>query len=260
MIAFFGIRQISTGNFLPNYGSRKGRGGWTNDEPQSLTDVAPRLFTKKVAAAAALREWLKGVTRVEVHRSRTWSGDEDDSEEFKVTPMSHRKADDMEIVAVFVEVWQMTSSGIPTLMTTIAKHFVTFFSPGTFVAEHSGKEVDAWNVDLACELAHGIVERYGATPYAFYFTTRGRGPADLDSKEIARSPTYYLGGKVETLAEIKTRNSLDDQILISNMESNGCPVVIVNTNSWRWTQALQPTDIILDWTPRKKQEKTNGSH
>lgn len=140
-------------------------------------------------------------------------------------------------------------------MSVVQKHFVTFLSPGTFVAEHSGKEVDAWSVDLACELAHGISERYGATPYAFYFTTRGRESADLDSKEIARSPTYYLGGKVETLAEIKARNAPDDRILIANMEGNDWPAVIVNTNSWRWTQVLQPTDVILDWTPRKKQEQ-----
>lgn len=137
------------------------------------------------------------------------------------------------------------------------KHFVNFRSPGTIVAEESSREVDSWSIQLACELAHGISERHGATPYGFYFSTRGRGENDLDSKVIDISRMYYLGGKVETLAEIKARNDPADRILISNMEINGWDRVLVNNNSYRYTLPLKSDDIVLDWVPRKK-DQANG--
>lgn len=79
-------------------------------------------------------------------------------------------------------------------MTAIQQHFVTFYSPGTMVAETTAKPVADWTVDVAVEMARGIKERHGAAPYGFCFTTRGREADDLDSKEIARSPFYWLGG------------------------------------------------------------------
>ena len=137
---------------------------------------------------------------------------------------------------------------------TVEQHFVRFFSPGTFVAETTDKPIDTWDVDQAVEMAKSIVERHGATPYGFVFITRGRGPKDLDSHEIKRSAgVYYLGGKVETLAEIKARNNPDDRILISNMEGNGWAKV-VNTNSWRWTQPLKEGDVVLDVDLRSKEK------
>ena len=33
------------------------------------------------------------------------------------------------------------------------KHYVTFYSPGSFVSESTGKEIDAWSVDLAVRMA-----------------------------------------------------------------------------------------------------------
>lgn len=127
------------------------------------------------------------------------------------------------------------------------KHFVTFLSPGTFVAEDTTNEIGSWDVEAAKEMARGITERYGATPYGFYFTTRNRGDADFEPSTSAKSCLYYLGGKVETLAEVKARATADDRILISNMEGNGWSRIITNDNSWRWTQPLQATDVVLDW-------------
>lgn len=95
---YYAIRQKSTGHYMPNYGSRKGRGGWTNDEPQPLTQVSPRLFTKKHVATAALREWLKGRTYV-VHRGFSEDADED----WRTKPVAGRTADDMEVVPVWLE-------------------------------------------------------------------------------------------------------------------------------------------------------------
>lgn len=134
-------------------------------------------------------------------------------------------------------------------MAKVEKHYVIFFSPGTFVAEQSMEPVDSWDVDAAVERAKGIRERHGATPYGFCFVTRGRGDDDLDSRETARSNFYYLGGKVETLEEIEARNDPKESILRGNMRGNGYDRVIVNDNSWRWTQPLQPTDVVLDFTP-----------
>jgi hypothetical protein len=101
-------------------------------------------------------------------------------------------------------------------------------------------------------MADEIQERYAATPYGFRFTTRTRGDEDLDSKESARSPMYYLGGKVETLEEVKARNNPRDEILVQNMEGNGWSRIVVNTNSWRWTQPLEDGAVVLDYTPPER--------
>lgn len=126
------------------------------------------------------------------------------------------------------------------------QHFVTFYSPGTFVAEETTKPLDAWSVDLAVRMAREIKERHGAVPYGFRFSTRERGPDDLDSHESARGPMYYLGGKVETLEQVKARATEKDRILIRNMEGNGWHRIITNNNSWRWTQPLNDDDVVLD--------------
>lgn len=127
------------------------------------------------------------------------------------------------------------------------QHFVTFYSPGTFVAETSTKPIDSWDVEAAKQIARDIKERHGAVPYGFQFTTRGRSESELDSTVIATSPFYYLGGKVETLEQLKSHATAKDSILVSNMECNHWDRVITNTNSWRWTQPLKDTDIVLDW-------------
>ena len=129
------------------------------------------------------------------------------------------------------------------------RHFVTFLSPGTFVSETTTKPVDAWDVDNAVSVAHEITERHGATPYGFYFSTRSRGENDLDSKESKRSCTYYLGGTVLTLEDVKARQDPKDRILISNMKGNGYSRVIENRNSWKVTMPLSDDDVVLDFAP-----------
>ena len=133
--------------------------------------------------------------------------------------------------------------------TKMKKHFVVFMSPGTLFHETTSKEIDSWDVEKAKQMATGISERYGATPFGFYFTTRSRGAKDLDAKVTATSPTYFLGGKVETLEEVKARATKEDSILIGNMECNGWNRIITNTNSWKVTQPLKDEDVVLDWQP-----------
>ena len=113
------------------------------------------------------------------------------------------------------------------------QHFVTFYSPGTFVSEHTTKPIASWNVATAKRMARHISERYGATPYGFQFTTRARTEKELDSKLVKTSPMYYLGGVVETLADVKARATKDDDTLIWNMETNKIRRIITNTNSWK---------------------------
>jgi hypothetical protein len=125
------------------------------------------------------------------------------------------------------------------------KHFVQFLSPGTFVSEMTEKPIDSWDVEAAVLMAADIKERYGAKPYGFRFTTRERGDDDLDSKQSAQSGIYYLGGKVETLAEVEARNDPKERILLANMKGNGIDKIVINDNSWRFTAALHENDVVL---------------
>lgn len=126
------------------------------------------------------------------------------------------------------------------------KHFVTFLSPGTFVAEQTTLLVDSWDVDMAVEMSKEIKERYDATPYGFFFSTRERQDDELDSKTTEQSGTYYLGGEIISLEELRLENNPENKILISNMEINGWNEIVVNKNSWSWTQPLRENDVVLE--------------
>lgn len=129
----------------------------------------------------------------------------------------------------------------------MTQHFVTFLSPGTFVAEGTTKPIKSWDVETAKQMARTITERHNAVPYGFRFSTRERGEHDLDSKVVKTSGVYYLGGTVETLAQVKARATETDRILVSNMECNRYDKIITNTNSWKWTQPLEDNDVVLEW-------------
>jgi len=125
-------------------------------------------------------------------------------------------------------------------------HFVTFYSPGTLVAETTTKPIDAWDVDKAVEMAASIKERYGATPYGFRFSTRERRDDELDSRQVAQSGMYFLGGKIMSLAELERLNDPHDKILISNMRGNKWGHVVINDNSYRSTQPLCDGDVVIE--------------
>lgn len=125
------------------------------------------------------------------------------------------------------------------------QHFVTFFSPGTFVAEQSVKPIDSWDVETAVKMAGEVTERHGAKPYAFRFSTRGRSVDELDSKVIKTSPTYYLSGTVETLEDIERRNDPKESILLGNMRCNGWKRVVTTQAPYGWTLPLEDGDVVL---------------
>ena len=125
------------------------------------------------------------------------------------------------------------------------RHFVTFFSPGTFLAEITEKPIAAWHIPTAKKLMKSVKERYGATPYAFQFSTRTRGANDLDSKVSKRSGLYYVGCKVRTLKEVEVANLPDEKILLSNMRGNGWTKIVQTTKGWKWIEVLNPEDTVL---------------
>lgn len=124
------------------------------------------------------------------------------------------------------------------------KRFVTFYSPGTFVAEQTVKCVPNWDVKKAVEMMAGIEERYGAKPYGFQFHTMKRGLGDFEPKEIDRSPFYYVNCKVQTLAEVEAEGSAS-ATLAQNMRSNKWECVVTTNEGWKWTQPICDGDVML---------------
>ena len=135
------------------------------------------------------------------------------------------------------------------------QHFVEFYSPGTFVAEISIRSIDAWDISQAVGWAREIVERYDARPYGFRFITRERADDELDSHISAKSGMYYLGGRVETREEVETRNDPNERILQDNMRANNIKRIVVNDNSWRWTQVLNDGDVVLDLQQMEEEKR-----
>lgn len=125
------------------------------------------------------------------------------------------------------------------------QHYVTFDSPGTFFSESSSKEIDSWDVNKAVEMSKSIEERYGARPYAFYFTTRARKDDELDARQIARSANYFLGGKISTIEEVFARNDPKEDILRSNMKNNNYDKIHETTSGWKSIHPFGKDDIHL---------------
>ena len=125
----------------------------------------------------------------------------------------------------------------------IQQHFVVFQSPGTFVAEEDTHAIGGWDVEIATHMARDICQRHGAKPYGFRFITRE------DSKIIAKSNFYWLGGVIETLAEVEARNDPKEEILRENMRHNNIDHIVINNNSYKWTAPFKEGDVLLEFTP-----------
>jgi hypothetical protein len=124
------------------------------------------------------------------------------------------------------------------------KRYVTFYSPGTFVAEQTTKCVASWDVKKAVEMLSGIEERYGAKPYGFQFTTKKRGLRDMEPHVIDTSPMYYVNCRVQTLEQVEAEGP-ETKILAQNMRSNGWDSVVTTEKGWKWTQPLREGDVVL---------------
>jgi hypothetical protein len=141
-------------------------------------------------------------------------------------------------------------------MTVRKKHFVTFYSPGTFFHETTTKEIAERDPKLAVAMAETILERYGAKPWGFCFESRmcadpvpdgmgGEMPGP--TKPIPGSETgyYFLGGTVITLDDVEARAEKSEDVLRSNMRNNW-PICVDNRNSWRSVNPFTEKDVIVD--------------
>ena len=135
------------------------------------------------------------------------------------------------------------------------KHFITFCSPGTFTSETTTKPISSWDTKEAIKIAQTITERHGAKPYGFLFETKvvadpipdgEGGTLEVEPKSVKSSGIYYLGGKLETYDDIEARKDPKEETLLWNMKWNDYPIIIVNTNSWKFTAAYKESDSIVD--------------
>lgn len=94
---YYAILHKPSGKFIQAFGKNQSKGG-THLEPG---DGCPRLFANRVAAGNALKWWLKGKT------IRTFGGgyfEDDDVENWHLEPVPERKAEDMAIVEVRLQI------------------------------------------------------------------------------------------------------------------------------------------------------------
>lgn len=136
----------------------------------------------------------------------------------------------------------------------VRKHFVEFLSPGTFSSESDYREIPEWDPKLAAEMSKNIVQRYGARPYGFVFSTvltvdpipdGEGGTLKVEPKTVKESGTHFLGGKILRYEQVPDDD--EHRILRSNMRLNGWPLVVNNTNSFRSTHPFKPDDVLLDY-------------
>jgi len=127
----------------------------------------------------------------------------------------------------------------------VKKDYVTFYSPGTMVAETTRREVPSWSVAKVLKILPDIEERYGAKPYGFRFTTMKRGMRDFAPREVAQSNMYYVNCDVQTLEELEERGEKEERILLQNMKTNGWDKIVTTKSGWKWSHPLQDGDIVL---------------
>lgn len=141
-------------------------------------------------------------------------------------------------------------------MTTFTtRHYVTFYSPGTFVSETSTKQIGEWDTAEAVKLSEAIVERHGARPYAFRFETmrEGDGVADpegvvhkVEPTKLKSSGMYFIGGNLRSYKDVVRDNRPNESILRSNMDCNRIPYVCEVTRGYLSTHPFEENDSIVD--------------
>ena len=120
------------------------------------------------------------------------------------------------------------------------RHFVTFVYPRLAVDEEAEEPVKSWDVEKAIEEAK--TRHPGACSFEFH--TRRREDDELDSKVVARSPTYFLGGGIITIEEVRGREKNLQQPLLAGMEANGWDRVVVA--KFGKTSPLEEEDVVLE--------------
>lgn len=121
---------------------------------------------------------------------------------------------------------------------SITRHYVTFYYPGTIVAETEDRPVESRD-PAKLDLPSGA--------YAFYFFDRVETTVDgekLEGKKKNISGTYYPNGKICTQADVKAMGPTA-RILLQNMESNKWDRVVMPPNG-RFCQPLKDADVVYE--------------
>ena len=135
------------------------------------------------------------------------------------------------------------------------KHYVVFYSPGTFFDETDSQPIETFgDTQAAVELAASINQRYGAKPYGFRFVTCIELPPVIDpetgekmeveSKQIAESGTYFINGRLRKYDEVLAENDPQESILRSNMRQT--PIVCETSNTYRHTGIFREEDFVVN--------------
>ena len=135
-------------------------------------------------------------------------------------------------------------------MQSVSQDFVTFYSLGHLFPHKVTMTIDCWNVDLALEMLPTLAEKQRARIYGFYFSTRRRGPEELDSSIVSESAIYYLNGTIRTLEELERRNDPSAAILRENMRRNGYTKIVESKiGGYQRTSFLEKDDVVLETPP-----------
>ena len=59
---------------------------------------------------------------------------------------------------------------------------------------------------------------------------------------------YFLGGKVESLEEVKARATPSERTLVWNMEVNKYAHIVTSPGSAGWVSPLEDQDVVLNVT------------
>ena len=132
-------------------------------------------------------------------------------------------------------------------MSTFIQHCVTFRSPGTMFDEYTTRPIASWDPAIAVGMAEEIVERYGAKPYAFEFSTAlcaepvadgFGGTLKVEPKTTRTSGLHYIKGVLLTYDDVIARGLTDkkqyekDWALRGNMSSADRCIACVTKNSY----------------------------
>lgn len=134
----------------------------------------------------------------------------------------------------------------------VIKHYVTFYSPGSFMPETDTVEFPSIDLKAIAAKAKTLSQRYGAKPFGFRVETKEYEEIITKDDKVFRTKTettyssgiYFLTGRVLTLNDVP--DTQENRILRSNMEGNK-KVCVENTNSYRHTSFFNQEDKIIDW-------------
>ncbi|PZM08070.1 hypothetical protein CPY51_30470 [Rhizobium tubonense] len=127
----------------------------------------------------------------------------------------------------------------------MSKEYAVFLFNGSFTNTERPVQVPCRDVDRATEIAQQLTLQYGAPPFAFHFESR------VDSLDSIgnRSGLYYLGGTIQTLAEIRAECNPSNQRMIWNLEARGIDKIVTNNCPCLACFPLRDEDQVLTWEP-----------